>query len=400
MILLFDQPPRRRPELSTGVVNTFHVSSFTPHPSKDRTRHLHASRAYSAAPKIWIQFLRFSPASVQACAPDAPPINVPRTAPPKFNLILWWFRERGFSTPRYMRPRPPPSVNPARRRHSIIFWKPRGQGYDTSEVTCAQRVLRALPSAERGRDFDSIFRGPGGGDTRRGSRAARSTNFIFLLRAGGMCSSSHTWLMAHRTPTASRCWTRVGRCRRSGFRAAVGILGSVFEFREEIRNALCSFRVSPTRFLNEYDHVGKVLGVFSRSRTRRVLRARTRAALRLDFSRSREWGYAARVARRGGVKRVPVTVLAAAAAPPTPPCRAKMVLLLLRAGDSHPAPPSFCFPCHLYGKPSRNSAASHAHSTTRHILAPSAMNSTDYLERTALRRWYTAAFARSSCHFT
>ncbi|KAJ7472468.1 hypothetical protein FB451DRAFT_1398679 [Mycena latifolia] len=87
MILLFEQPPRRRPELrvyfsvprergytfnivhkcqyfsgvpasrvaarSTSVVNTSHVSSFTPHPSKGRTRHLHASTACSAAPKIF-----------------------------------------------------------------------------------------------------------------------------------------------------------------------------------------------------------------------------------------------------------------------------------------------------------------------------------------------------------
>ncbi|KAJ7443453.1 hypothetical protein FB451DRAFT_1437466 [Mycena latifolia] len=42
----------------------------------------------------------------------------------------------------------------------------------------------------------------------------------------------------------------------------------------------------------------------------------------------------------------------------------------------------------------RNSAASHAHSTTTHILAPSAMSSTDYLEPTALEQWYTAAWYR------
>ncbi|KAJ7443433.1 hypothetical protein FB451DRAFT_1413640 [Mycena latifolia] len=55
---------------------------------------------------------------------------------------------------------------------------------------------------------------------------------------------------------------------------------------------------------------------------------RTRAALRLDFSQSRERGYAARVARWRvpSIKRVATTVTAAAA-PSTPPCRAMLTQL-------------------------------------------------------------------------
>ncbi|KAJ7443454.1 hypothetical protein FB451DRAFT_1190069 [Mycena latifolia] len=46
----------------------------------------------------------------------------------------------------------PPPINPARRRHSIIFWKRLGQGYDASEGTRARRVLRALTSRRSLRD--------------------------------------------------------------------------------------------------------------------------------------------------------------------------------------------------------------------------------------------------------
>ncbi|KAJ7443436.1 hypothetical protein FB451DRAFT_1568664 [Mycena latifolia] len=48
----------------------------------------------------------------------------------------------------------------------------------------------------------------------------------------------------------------------------------------------------------------------------------------------------------------------------------------------------------VYGESRRNPVASHTHSSTRHILTPSAMNSTDYVERTALERWYTVAWYR------
>ncbi|KAJ7435760.1 hypothetical protein FB451DRAFT_1417865 [Mycena latifolia] len=66
----------------------------------------------------------------------------------KFNLIFRRSRERGWvQPPRHTRA--PPPVNPARRRHSIIFWKRLGQGYDASEGTRARRVLRALTSRRR-----------------------------------------------------------------------------------------------------------------------------------------------------------------------------------------------------------------------------------------------------------
>ncbi|KAJ7443432.1 hypothetical protein FB451DRAFT_1190045 [Mycena latifolia] len=52
-------------------------------------------------------------------------------------------------------------------------------------------------------------------------------------------------------------------------------------------------------------------------------------------------------------------------------------------------------PCRTLAEPRWNSAASHVQSTTTHILVPSAMSSTgNYLESTALERWYTVAWYR------
>ncbi|KAJ7455155.1 hypothetical protein FB451DRAFT_1373314 [Mycena latifolia] len=113
---------------------------------------------------------------------------------------------------------------------------------------------------------------------------------------------------------------------------------------------------------------------------------RTRAPFQLDLSRARERGYAARVARRriNAARAGALNASHAAAAPSTPRCRARMVIFLLRACASRwwtsrrraaRAQASL-----RRIKIQDDSAASHAHDTTKHILTPSAMSSTDYLE--------------------
>ncbi|KAJ7472470.1 hypothetical protein FB451DRAFT_1558736 [Mycena latifolia] len=126
------------------------------------------------------------------------------------------------------------------------------------------------------------------------------------------------------------------------------------------------------------------------ARARRVLHAvtsrRTRAALRLDVSPSRERGYTSMVARR----RMPSASNApqGLSSPPSLPVASEdghifccgLAFLSDAKLYSRRAPSSFWFPRHRR----RHYAASHAHSTTTHILAPSPMSSADYLESTAL----------------
>ncbi|KAJ7461453.1 hypothetical protein FB451DRAFT_1404686 [Mycena latifolia] len=223
------------------------------------------------------------------------------------------------ATSRHMRPRPPPPITPARRRHSIIFWKPRGHGYDASQVritrrffprtnlvstTRARRVLRAVTSAELARDFDSIFRCPGGGDTRQvcaptdqgGARGRMPSTSNASLRVLSASNASHDDGTIN-SPGAAK----------DGYIFVAG--GSV----RQVKTELCSL----ARAQHHHAHP-RALGHEQRQLPRAILPA-------------------------GPGARIP---------------------------------------------------ALQAHSTTTHIIAPSARNSTDYFERTALERWYTAAWYR------
>ncbi|KAJ7443476.1 hypothetical protein FB451DRAFT_1437491 [Mycena latifolia] len=317
------------------------------------------TRPTRAAPPPSFSYIFQHPASGDICAP-------PSDAPA--NRIRFFGVPRASLTPRHTRPPPPPPINHARNRHSInCLGVPRAyhvRGYTRSmRVTCSTSRRN---TAEGARRSDSIFSGPAGGDTRRWSRAERlkrvpcrrrSINSPVAGRDGFICVARRSDMMldSRRAPPSFP----------PSAAPPVFVMGFRAPERGKFTNLhpLWSFRVSPMRFLDEYN----LQRWASTARGSRAgISAHGFAGILIQLLEHSDGLQPPRFQFTDQV-RLGVFKLF----PGGRPTFSKLAAGLQRQKSGGGG---------LTGARGRNSAASHAHGTPRHIVAPSAMSSTAHLE--------------------